>query len=115
MEGSFLTAVFSVMHPLETWYGARMDDTPYIIVDNQKISPIARVQHRERSPDATDEPNAASFGVVDRVTISDEARARAELARTDRTPPDQDQVESVLTSAPLLTYSPKRRWPGSIR
>ncbi len=94
-----------------------MDDTPYIIVDNQKISPIERLQHRERLPNATDEPHAASFGVVDRVTISDEARARAreELARSARTPPDQDPAGGVLTSAPLLTYSPKRRWPGAIR
>ena len=54
-----------------------MDDPiPYIIVDNQKIAPIERIVPgprllEDRHPDA-----GPPFGVVDRVTISNEARIR---------------------------------------
>jgi len=50
-----------------------IDNTPYIIVDNRKITPLRRVTtpgsvSAER-PNRKDQP----FGVVDRVTISGEA------------------------------------------
>lgn len=50
-----------------------IDDTPYIIVDNQKIAPIYRASKSHSTP--AEKPNRENrpFGVVDRVTISREA------------------------------------------
>lgn len=53
-----------------------IDKTPYIIVDDQKIFPI----HRSARPGSThSDPSGRKeqpFGVVDRVTISREAREK---------------------------------------
>ena len=91
-----------------------MDDTPYLIVDNQKLSPIERLPRRERPSAGPSQSTPPAFGVVDRVTISDEARARARarFSRIDQPPPGpQDEVEKVSSAAPLLTYSPNGRRP----
>jgi hypothetical protein len=53
------------------------EEPPFIVVDNQKIAPLYRVTHtrdvRDDGRDASREP----FGVVDRVTISAEAREKS--------------------------------------
>ncbi|HSO18120.1 MAG TPA: hypothetical protein VLT88_01610 [Desulfosarcina sp.] len=89
-----------------------IDDRPYIIVDNRKIAPIApstgaRRQAGERKK-AQDQP----FGVVDRVTISDEARVHAKRLNTSTdTPPQIPAVRSgqLPIQRPLLTYSTDSR------
>jgi len=52
------------------------DQTPYIIVDNQRIRPLGRPAHAPRIGVNRAREPAPPFGVVDRVTISDEARER---------------------------------------
>jgi hypothetical protein len=80
-----------------------IDDAPYIIVDNRKISPIERLP---RSPSMTDDrptQEEQTFGVVDRVTISGEAREKAR-----HQPADATTLETLLKApsknSPLLTY-----------
>lgn len=88
-----------------------IDETPYIIVDNRKISPI------ERSPQSTsatvDRPTREeqTFGIVDRVTISNEARVRSQRqqAPIDSVPEALEARHQKLPiTSPLLTYAPKR-------
>ena len=71
-----------------------MDDfTPYIIVDNQRIAPLvrSRIIHRTNAYMNNNREGDPPFGVVDRVTISNEARQRYKwyLERVDQ--------ENVLT------------------
>jgi hypothetical protein len=86
------------------------NDTPYIIVDNQIISPIER---SPRSDGATAERKGheeETFGVVDRVTISREAREKAgwHEAHAEPEPPLTEDLSNILPVATthLLTYSP---------
>lgn len=54
-----------------------IDKTPYIIVDNRKIAPI---QHLPRTKSASNDDSSRKeqpFGVVDRVTISKEAKEKS--------------------------------------
>jgi hypothetical protein len=54
-----------------------VDVTPYIIVDNQRISPVG---WSPRTGSASTEQKGSedqTFGVVDRVTISSEAREKS--------------------------------------
>ena len=87
-----------------------IDNTPYIIVDNRKISPI---QQSPRPDSATaDRPRREeeTFGVVDRVTISREAREKAKYrtAHPEADPPAiEDLSKQPPTNRPLLTYSPQ--------
>lgn len=53
------------------------DDTPYIIVDNQTISPIERPVRPGSTAADRYGHEEQPFGVVDRVTISKEAREKA--------------------------------------
>ena len=88
-----------------------IDNTPYIIVDNQKISPIER-SARPHSPTAERKGREEqAFGVVDRVTISREAREKAkyQTAHPEADPPAiEDLSIKQPTHSPLLTYSPKQ-------
>jgi len=82
---------------------------PYIIVDNQKIAPIERLQGSDAVTEDRSEREAQPFGVVDRVTISREARERAKLPpdpseRTARAP--NRLQEKPPAASPQLTYSP---------
>ena len=89
------------------------DVTPTIIVDNQRISPVG---WSPRTGSATDEPKGReeqTFGVVDRVTISREAREKARLqpAHTEAEPPALEELakQPPINNSPMLTYSPKQR------
>jgi len=80
-----------------------IDDAPYIILDNRKISPIERLP---RSPSMTDNrptQEEQTFGVIDRVTISEEAREKARHQAADAS-----TLETLLKAPPktipLLTY-----------
>jgi hypothetical protein len=57
-----------------------MDDTiPYIIVDNLRIAPLERDIGTRSSNYLNEGDSDLPFGVVDRVTISSEARRRSRL------------------------------------
>jgi hypothetical protein len=90
-----------------------IDDTPYIIVDNQKISPIERSPRSGSTTAGQPRPEEQTFGVVDRVTISREAREKARLqpAHTEAEPPALEELakQPPINNSPMLTYSPKQR------
>ena len=87
-----------------------IDDTPYIIVDNQKISPIERSSPADSTTTDRNRGKEPTFGIADRVTISSEAR---EKARQYRFGAETDIRFSECPSpkrSPLrqqLTYTPK--------
>ena len=73
-----------------------VDVTPYIIVDNQRIPPVG---WSPRPGSATTERKGfenQTFGVVDRVTISSEAREKSKL--------HEAQVASDSPTPEDLTY-----------
>lgn len=85
-------------------------DTPYIIVDNQKIQPISRSPRPDSASGNADQRQEQNFGVVDRVTISREGREKArQQANLEEQQPLLDNRPEQLTNNryPLLTYSPK--------
>ena len=59
-----------------------IDDTPYIIVDNQRLHPIYRASKIEPTSSSQPDREEPPFGVVDRVTISKEALERYRLYQT---------------------------------
>ena len=86
--------------------------TPYIIVNDQRFFPI---EWSPRSGSATAERKGQeerTFGVVDRVTISAEAREKyrwhVAQAGTDSPTPDDPLNNAPDVSVPLLAYLPKR-------
>lgn len=87
-------------------------DSLYIIVDNQKISPIERPPQPDSATGGRTKREEQPFGVVDRVSISSEAREkfRQQQAQPKADPPATEVLskESPTTTIPLLTYSPKR-------
>lgn len=88
-----------------------IDNTPYIIVDNRKISPIERSPQSNSATAGRHPREEQTFGVIDRVTISGEARERSmqQHARAEAVPADlYDPTGKASTSTRLLTYSPKR-------
>ena len=91
-----------------------VDITPYIIVDNQKISPDG---WSPRSASAATGPNGREsqpFGIVDRVTISKKAREQFKRLEThvgnDLPVPNDRSNSAPVAIRPLLAYSPKK--PG---
>ena len=54
-------------------------NAPYIIVDNQKLYPVDRSPDLESKDIDTMEDNP--FGIIDRVTISNEARKRSKVIK----------------------------------
>ena len=88
------------------------DDTPYIIVDNRKISPIERSVRPNSATAERQGREAHTFGVVDRVTLSKEARERSMQppAYTEAAPPAlEDLPKKPPALRSRLTYSPKHR------
>lgn len=86
----------------------RINDTPYIIVDNQKIQPINRSSRPEHV--TVGQPQEHTFGVIDRVTLSREGVERSrrfyhEAASQSSSPNLIDESENL--DRPMLTYSPK--------
>lgn len=88
-----------------------IDDIPYIIVDNQRISPIERSQRPDSATGDRTSREEQPFGVVDRVTISREAREKARQyqahSEADPLAPENLSKKPPTTTMPLLTYSPK--------
>ena len=89
-----------------------IDDKLYIIVDNRKISPVERSPQPDSATADRPRREEHTFGIVDRVTISREARERSM-----RPPPLTETGPPALGDLPkkppaprsLLTYSPKRQ------
>lgn len=86
-----------------------IDDTPYIIVDNQKIQPISRSPRRESATDEPHRKQEQNFGVVDRVTISKEGLERSRQQEDEDLRPFVEGRSEQITDRrpPMLTYSPK--------
>lgn len=88
-----------------------IDNTPYIIVDNRKITPIERPAQSNSATAGRHPREEQTFGVIDRVTISSEAleRSRQRHAQADAVPADfYDPADKASTTTHMLTYSPKR-------
>jgi len=84
-----------------------IDDTPYIIVDNRKIAPIERSHRPDPATAARPRREEQTFGVIDRVTISREARekARHQTAHAEADPPSLENLsKKPPQTSPLLTY-----------
>ena len=86
----------------------RISDTPYIIVDNQRIQPIDRSPRPEHV--TAGQPREHTFGVIDRVTLSREGVERSrqffhEEASQSSSPNLIDESENP--DRPMLTYAPK--------
>ena len=87
-------------------------DALYIIVDNQKIPPIERSPRPDSATGGRTRREEQPFGVVDRVTISSEAREKASqyAAHSGVDPPAIEAMSKnpPTITLPLLTYSPKQ-------
>ena len=86
-----------------------IDNTPYIIVDNQRIQPISRTPRPNPAGGGTQDPQDQNFGVVDRVTISREGREKARQQIKAEVPqlPVTHPQRLTQRSHFQLTYSPK--------
>lgn len=106
-----------IFFDMDAWNGKcvamMMDDTPYLIVDNQKLSPIGRINRIDPESRSRSTIDRQIFDVIDRVTISKEARQLSEQILADGllSHPSSALLPlpdlSMQTSTPLLTYSPK--------
>jgi hypothetical protein len=90
-----------------------IDDRPYIIVDNRKIAPIQPSPRVGRPAGDRKKSDEHPFGVVDRVTISNEARERLRLrnvSTTQRSTIHTDRSDDTrVPPSHLLTYSPGQK------
>jgi hypothetical protein len=88
------------------------DVTPYIIVNHQRISPIESSQRSASAMAERKGHEEQPFGVVDRVTISTEARETsrwyAAQAETVSPAPKELPDKSPVGTLPLLAYSPRQ-------
>lgn len=88
-----------------------IDNTPYIIVDNRKISPIERSARPHSATAEQKGREELTFGVVDRVTISREAREKAKHqpghSETGPAAIEDLSKQPPPTNNSLLSYSPK--------
>jgi hypothetical protein len=72
-----------------------VEKTPYIIVDNRKLLPINRLQPSQPASNNGPERKETPFGVIDRVTISAEAREKSRRYQARRaTAPIAEQAPS---------------------
>ena len=87
-----------------------IDDTPYIIVDNQKLSPIGRTPRP--ATDRRTRQEKRPFGVIDRVTISREAREKSmqQPAQPKASSPTLEglSINPHTATTVRLTYSQKK-------
>ena len=92
-----------------------IEKTPYIIVDNRKLLPINRLQPPRPASNRGPERRETPFGVIDRVTISAEAREKSRRYQACRaTAPIAEQAPSnQVAPAPsaLLTDASLKRNP----
>lgn len=82
-----------------------IDDTPYIIVDNQKIAPIERSPRVKLKAQGRTQREVHPFGVVDRVTISSEAREKTRHYQTHA----EASPQALTTPQAIKDLSPKPR------
>ncbi|BBO67682.1 hypothetical protein DSCA_16120 [Desulfosarcina alkanivorans] len=75
------------------------DPIPYIVVDNQIILPVGRIRRPGPSAGDPESQKQPDFGVVDRVTISRQARQKCRQAQFDAAPP---------SGAAMLTHTPEK-------
>jgi hypothetical protein len=87
--------------------------TPYIIVDGQRITPVGWPPRSDLSIAERKGAQALAFEVVDRVTISREAREKCRcldaIVETDSTISENLSNKSKITTTPALIYLPKQR------
>jgi hypothetical protein len=92
-----------------------IEKMPYIIIDNRKLAPINRLQSTQPAADGEPERRETPFGVIDRVTLSAEARekSRQYQARRASAPMAAQEPSDQLAPAPsaLLTYASLKRNP----
>jgi hypothetical protein len=90
-----------------------VDVTPYIIVDNKKVSPIGWSTTSGSATEKRKESEVQEFGIVDRVTISKEAREKSRWyqAQTGFNSPANEGLpnKSSIPTRLLLTNSAKQR------
>jgi hypothetical protein len=85
-----------------------IDKTPYIIVDNRKIAPIERSSRPDSAAVDHKGQEEQTFGVVDRVTLSSEAREKYRQHAIETDPPAlEDPSLKPATSRPRLTHHPR--------
>jgi hypothetical protein len=88
------------------------DVTPFIIVNNQRISPIEWSPQSDLATAERKGNEAQPFGVVDRLTISTEARETyrwyAAQAGTESPNPEDMPNQLPVGTTPLLAYSPRQ-------
>ncbi|MFO7716422.1 hypothetical protein [Desulfosarcina sp.] len=86
-----------------------VDVTPYIIVDNKIIAPIGWSTGSISEIEKQKESQAQDFGIVDRVTISKEARDKSSLyqAQAEDNSPITERLPNkpAVPTRTLLTYS----------
>ena len=91
-----------------------VDVSPYIIVDNQRISPVGGSPRSDSAAAGPKGREAQPFGIVDRVSISRKAREQFKRLEThvgnDLPIPDDRSNKAPVAIRPLLAYSPKK--PG---
>ena len=89
-----------------------IDDTPFIIVDNQKLSPIGRAPRPGPATDRRTRQEERPFGVIDRVTISREAREKSmqQPAQPKASSPTLEglSINPHTATTVRLTYSQKK-------
>lgn len=88
-----------------------IDTTPYIIVDNQKILPVSRTPQSASVSGDPESREKKDFGVVDRVTISSQARQKYRQAQFDTAPPPNPHhlaMNPPSAHSAMLTYTPEK-------
>ena len=76
-----------------------VDPAPYIVIDNQVILPVVQTPPSGSAGGGPESPAQQDFGVVDRVTISSQARQKFRQAQFDTASPP---------GPAMLTYTPEK-------
>jgi hypothetical protein len=88
------------------------DVAPYIVVDGQRISPIGWPPRSDLSIAERKGSDTLAFEVIDRVTISREARDKCRrleaMVATDSPISENLSNQSKITTKPALIYLPKQ-------
>ena len=89
-----------------------VDVTPYIIVDNQRISPVGWFPQPGSAADEREGREEQTFGIVDRITISREAWEKSRRCEVhsgnDLTTSNDLPNQPPVATRPLLAYLPKK-------
>jgi hypothetical protein len=88
-----------------------IEDTPYLIVDNLRISPIRRINRIQPVSNERTVTSKDTMGIVDRVTLSKEGRQlAAQMSENGTILPDSYTLvpvnrQPIQSPSSLLTYS----------